>query len=418
MDNLTHTLVGLLVGETAANVAPASTDGLPAVQKRSALLGLMLVGSNLPDMDFIYSTLTGSKLDYLLHHRGHTHTVIGAILAAALMLAVCEFWFRRRKLKLNSADRWHLALVALLAPLIHIALDFTNSYGVHPFWPFWNGWVYGDAVFIVEPLLWSVAAPLIFLLRTRVARYAVAVAIAAGVGLSFFSGLVPLPLACVLLVLTLTLLALGRYATARVALLAGIGSWLAINVVFFSASHLAAKRMQEIAAAQFTSGTLLDHVLSPMPVNPLCWDVILIQADATDVFLRRATLSLAPSLMPADRCVGRGEATAITAPLQAVAQPDTTAIRWRGEVATARQVLRDVVSSRCDAAAFMQFARAPWASVVPAATQAMGEDDILIGDLRYDREPSLAFAEFRLSPRIKRCPRHVPPWLPPRADVF
>lgn len=417
MDNLTHTLVGLLVGETAANVAPASTDGLPNAQKRTAMLGLMIVGSNLPDMDFIYSTITGSKLDYLLHHRGHTHTVIGAVVAAALMLVVCELWVRRQQLALSRRDRWQLALVALLAPLIHIALDFTNSYGVHPFWPFWNGWLYGDSVFIIEPLLWSIAAPLVFLLHTRAARYAVALAIAVGVGLSFFSGMVPLPFASALLALTVTLLALSRFASARVALFSAIGSWVMINIIFFGASHVAATRMQDIAAKQFAGGTLLDHVLTPMPVNPLCWDVILVQVDARDLFLRRATLSLAPSLITADRCIGRGDPSQITASVQAIGQPDTTTIRWRGEVVTARQALRDLVASRCDAAAFMQFARAPWAMSTSDADSTQ-TGDWLIGDLRYDREKSLAFAEFRLSPQVTRCPRHVPPWTPPRSDAL
>ena len=41
----------------------------------------------------------------------------------------------------------------------HLVLDWTNSYGVHPFWPFDDRWRYGDAVFIVEPWLWVVSVP-------------------------------------------------------------------------------------------------------------------------------------------------------------------------------------------------------------------------------------------------------------------
>ena len=40
----------------------------------------------------------------------------------------------------------------------------------------------------------------------------------------------------------------------------------------------------------------------------------------------------------------------------------------------------------------------------------------LLGDLRYDREPGLAFAEVEL-PDGKPCPR-APPWIPPRADLL
>jgi inner membrane protein len=414
MDNLTHTLVGLLVGEAATHIAPQT--GLPPPRKRSAFLGLMIVGSNLPDLDFIYSQISGSKLDYLLHHRGHTHTVIGAVLMACLMLFVCEGWLRRQHCIVSSRDRWQLAGVALLGPLVHIALDFTNSYGVHPFWPVWNGWLYGDSVFIVEPLLWSIAAPLVFLLRTRAARVIVALVIAAGVGLSFFSGLVPLAFAILLLAITTVLLLLGRYATARVALFSGIACWLMIDVSFFTASHVAGKRLSTIAATQFPSSKLLDHVLTPMPVNPLCWDVILVQANARDLFLRRATMSLVPSFIAADQCVPRSEATEISAPLRKMQQPNTDAIRWRGEVVTERKALQTLVATRCDAAAFMQFARAPWAA--PATSDQPGaSSEWLLGDLRFDREKSLAFAEFQLSRDIQ-CPRHVPPWSPPRADAL
>jgi inner membrane protein len=47
-----------------------------------------------------------------------------------------------------------LFLFAYLAGLTHILLDFTNNYGVRPFWPFSERWYSWDIVFIVEPLLW------------------------------------------------------------------------------------------------------------------------------------------------------------------------------------------------------------------------------------------------------------------------
>src|SRR5690606_37864514 len=87
MDNVTHTLIGVLIGETAANVTKPSPHGLSQQQRRSLFVTTMAIGSNLPDLDFLYSTITGSKLDYLLHHRGHTHTfVVGILIAAVLWL--------------------------------------------------------------------------------------------------------------------------------------------------------------------------------------------------------------------------------------------------------------------------------------------------------------------------------------------
>src|SRR5438309_5939835 len=47
--------------------------------------------------------------------------------------------------------RWGvLYLYACLAGLSHILLDFTNNYGVRPFWPFSERWYSWDIVFIVE----------------------------------------------------------------------------------------------------------------------------------------------------------------------------------------------------------------------------------------------------------------------------
>jgi inner membrane protein len=46
-----------------------------------------------------------------------------------------------------------LFLYAYLAGLTHILLDFTNNYGVRPFWPFSERWYSWDIVFIVEPIL-------------------------------------------------------------------------------------------------------------------------------------------------------------------------------------------------------------------------------------------------------------------------
>jgi inner membrane protein len=50
--------------------------------------------------------------------------------------------------------RWGvLFFYACLAGLSHILLDFTNNYGVRPFWPFSEKWYSWDIVFIVEPVM-------------------------------------------------------------------------------------------------------------------------------------------------------------------------------------------------------------------------------------------------------------------------
>jgi inner membrane protein len=42
----------------------------------------------------------------------------------------------------------------------------------------------------------------------------------------------------------------------------------------------------------------------------------------------------------------------------------------------------------------------------------------VVGDLRYDREPELGFAEVEVGPSADECPRFRPPWVPPREDLL
>jgi inner membrane protein len=65
--------------------------------------------------------------------------------------------FRGRKIKdSNLPPRWGLLfLYACIAGFSHILLDFTNNYGVRPFWPFSERWYSWDIVFIFEPVMFS-----------------------------------------------------------------------------------------------------------------------------------------------------------------------------------------------------------------------------------------------------------------------
>jgi inner membrane protein len=52
--------------------------------------------------------------------------------------------------------RWGwLYLTAILAALSHLMLDWTNNYGLRPFYPFNAHWYSGSIVFIAEPVLWA-----------------------------------------------------------------------------------------------------------------------------------------------------------------------------------------------------------------------------------------------------------------------
>jgi inner membrane protein len=321
------------------------------------------------------------------------------------MLAACWLWQRWRRTPLRSGDRVRLVVLAVLAPLLHIAMDAFNSYGVHPWWPFDNRWFYGDSVFIVEPLFWAAAAPLALLLQSYVARGAVVLVLLGGLYLAFVTGMVARGSIVLYCTLAATMLVLTRKAPPRAALVVAIGLWLSITAAFAIASRQAVARIDAYAVEHTPDWKTVDRVLTPMPMNPLCWEAILIQTDGEQYALRRAAASIAPSI----QCPTRGIARAISAPLRDVELPDTPFIHWHGEVIASRDRLRALAATSCEVAAFLRFARAPWLSRASEAPA--------IGDLRYDREPELGFAGLDLR-RSTGCPAYVPPWIPPRRDLL
>jgi inner membrane protein len=409
VDNLTHALISALVGE-AVHRSTTARSTLTENAHRNVAMSVMVIGGNLPDLDLIHTELAGTKLDYLLHHRGHTHTVVGALVLSLLLFTAVRLWWRYRKVEPSPADLRFLVVLAVLAPLLHIGLDFTNSYGVHPFWPLDDHWYYGDAVFIVEPLLWACATPLLFTLRRRVTRALVALVLVAGVGLSWGSGLVPAPLAALLTLMTLGLAVVGRRSSARTALAAGIGAWLVLTAVFVAASRTADARLDTLLAQTFPTERTLDTVLTPMPVNPVCREVMTVAVVGDRYVVRRGTHSLLPAWIPAGRCAQLSLTGTTTAPLVAVAQVSTDEMTWTGELSTALDLPATLARDHCAASALLQFARVPWAAPQP--------DGWLLGDLRYDREPELGLAEIAIGPSGDACPAYLPPWVPPRQDLL
>src|SRR5690606_31001838 len=144
MDNATHSLAGVFLAQCA--LGRQSEPERARLWLPFHLAGVL--GSNLPDLDFVYTSLTEGKLGYLLHHRGHTHTAPIAVLLGVGLAGVLAWSLRRRGVPLRSRTAAWLYGLAGVATLLHIAMDFGNGYGVHPWWPFDNRWFYGDAIFI------------------------------------------------------------------------------------------------------------------------------------------------------------------------------------------------------------------------------------------------------------------------------
>jgi inner membrane protein len=416
VDNLSHSLIGLIAGESIARSSPVSrTSGLAPDVRRGLLVTLSVAGNNLPDLDLLYSYHpfahdTRAKLDYMLQHRGYTHTVlIGAVLAA-LLYGATEVWARWKRIPLARHDRVALAGAALFGVMLHLAMDFLNSYGVHPFWPLHNGWLYGDSVFIVEPLYWAAALPLFFTMRSKTARVILALAPVIAVALCLVTHMAT-PIWCAGYgLLAIAMLIVGARASASAAALVSAGLAVIVTALFVVCSSAAARRIDAIAAADFSGDRVIDHVLTPAPLNPLCWDVLLLETGDDRYAVRSGVLSISPALVPAQRCPRSSSNRSPASLIAPVRAPVSGEIQWDGEFSMSRAQLAGLVGSHCQAAALMQFVRAPF------AVQLRGQ--WMMGDLRFERGRASGMTSIGLGPLSSgECGAPVP-WTPPRADLL
>ena len=132
--------------------------GRAGLNRKTALATLTLtLAAEAPDLD-VLSRFGGPAFGFA-HHRGFTHSFLGVPLDAAVVVGFVYLIWRLRGRKVkdpNLPPRWGLLfLYACLAGLSHILLDFTNNYGVRPFWPFSEKWYSWDIVFIFEPIMFG-----------------------------------------------------------------------------------------------------------------------------------------------------------------------------------------------------------------------------------------------------------------------
>jgi len=148
MDNLTHSLVGALLGQAGLK------------RKTELAMPALIIGANIPDIDAA-CLLWLDGVEHLGFRRGITHGPI-ALVVLPLLVAGGLWWFDRwqaqrgtrpeARLRVNFG--WLLAL-AFLATLTHPALDWLNVYGVRLLEPFSSRWFYGDTLFIIDVWLWA-----------------------------------------------------------------------------------------------------------------------------------------------------------------------------------------------------------------------------------------------------------------------
>lgn len=399
MDNVTHALAGCLMGAGALASLPRRgatiTSGI-----RRATIAVGVIAAEFPDSDLVYSgdLLQMGKLGYLLHHRGHTHTVLVALLSAFAIWGIALALSRESRPRAVAIPLLWLSLAGTLS---HLLLDGTNNYGVHPWWPLDNGWVYGDAIFIVEPWLMVAALPPLFFLATgRITRVLFVVAALAILAAAWFMGQVPQSVAAVITGGFILWTVLSARTTPMTRLMLGIVGWFVVEGVFL-VTTTAARRV--VAGA--VGPTLVDAVVTPTPGDPFCLRALVVTADGSDYAITSATVTPFPAVRGARACTG----TPRTAPKGgATDRPSTDRMQWEVAWHGDLNALRTLVASNCHAAAAMQYIRVP-------AWRPNADGSIELYDARYGDG---GFASVTIPADPAPCPRFVPGWTPPRQALL
>lgn len=410
MDNLSHTLAGLAAGELLHRCLPGESDIARQRIRHRLLLVAAVLASSFPDLDLVLTPLLPEPLGYLLHHRGHTHTVLYAFPQALFLCAlIWLLWPAARTLLRTSVTaRYGLAGVMVAGFGLHLGMDYLNSYGIHPFHPIDSRWLYGDMIFIIEPMFWvTLGVPLAALVErgwlraTLLGLLAATLAYFAAGGYLHWGSLLALYGLGVLLTIVQQRSRKHPADGAR-GILTGVAALGLFILIQAASSQQAARQLAAALVAQDPASTLLDSARTAFPSNPLCWNFVSIEADegAGRYRLRRGVLSVAPDLMPVGIC------PAVLAERSAQ-RGMSSSLALLTEHAGSLDELRALHRENCHFEAWMRFARAPQVEQGVAT------------DLRYASSPRGNFTTIELDDFEDRaCPRHVPRWAFPRADLL
>jgi inner membrane protein len=160
MDNLTHSLVGAVMGQ--AGLKKTTGLAMPA----------LIIGANLPDVDAAcFFWLEGTE--HLAFRRGITHGPPALVLLPLVLAGILwgfDRWQERRgtrpEARLPVRFGWLYAM-AFIGCLSHPFFDWLNVYGIRLLEPFSSQWFYGDTLFIIDPWLWAMLIASVWWSRRR-----------------------------------------------------------------------------------------------------------------------------------------------------------------------------------------------------------------------------------------------------------
>ena len=142
MDNLTHSLVGALMGRM----------GLKRLSPRA--MPAMIIAANLPDIDSFVAR--GLGCEPIAAHRGFTHGVGGDFVMPLFAVAIIWLWKKLHPGKGGPLRLGGLLIACFLAGLSHPLLDLMNTYGTRVLDPISDRWFYADTLFIMDPWIWII----------------------------------------------------------------------------------------------------------------------------------------------------------------------------------------------------------------------------------------------------------------------
>lgn len=275
MDNLAHSLVGLAAAKAGLEkISPGAT-------------AVCILSANVPDIDFL-AALSGDRWTVLHHHRGFSHSILGTLLLGLFLPSVFYLvgWIVSRTKGRTTKLRFRrLVIASLITAATHPLLDWTNSYGVRPLLPWSGRWLYGDIVFVVDPVIWVLLGAGTFLLTAHVKpvrilwivlaavlTLLVIYSTTAGRGVDHPIAVMTLWLASLTLIVIANKARLGRKFGERLAaasLLLLLAYWGSLSLLHARAMAQASEEIVRLASAKGERVTRL--AATAVVVNPLKW---------------------------------------------------------------------------------------------------------------------------------------------------
>ena len=276
MDNLTHSLVGLAAAKSGLErLSPGATT-------------LCVLAANSPDSDIVV-LLSSDRWNFLQHHRGITHSLVGTLFLALLLPVLFLIGdliisrIRKRQLQVRFKG---LLFASLIVTFTHPLLDWTNNYGIRPLLPWSSRWFYGDFVFIVDPFIWLILGSVCFLLTART-RFKRLLWLVLGSVLTLFivfaprGGNLPNPLLLRAVWITTMIVLVFLFIknvgerfgcrSALASLLLVVSYW---GMLMFAHSRALSNGYEQAASMTTTDETISRFAAMPTLANPFGWDCV------------------------------------------------------------------------------------------------------------------------------------------------